>query len=75
MRRLTMFGGALLVAMGAFLLFMAYAFASMIDPEIQGPERTAELWRRMTGGGSPFALGVFLVIAGIWLAIIQPKKS
>jgi hypothetical protein len=67
--------GLLLVAIGLFLIFMAYGFASMVDPEIEGPARAAEVWRRMTGAGSPLGLGIVMIVGGVWLAVSKPKGS
>jgi hypothetical protein len=74
MRRLCMFGGVVFVAFGGFLIFMTYGFASMIDPEIQGAARNAEIWHRMTtNGATPFGLGILAICVGVWLALRKPK--
>lgn len=76
MRRFSMFAGMFSVACGSFMIWMAYCFASMIDPDVQGIDRQSEILHGLTTqGASPVALGILLICVGAWLAISKPKRS
>ena len=65
------------VICGAFLIWMAYGFASaMIHQDLQGTVKVAEVWHRFTtDGGGAIGFGVLLMGTGIWLAFHRPKSS
>ena len=76
MRRLSMFAGVFSAACGAFMIWMAYGFASMMDPDVQGAARQSEIWSRLTThGAEPVGFGIFLICVGLWLALSKPKPS
>lgn len=69
MRILSMAAGTLLAAAGALSIFMTYAFASMVDPEMPEAARRAEIWHAMTSAGAGgLGFGLVLLAAGVWLA-------
>ena len=74
MRRLCMFGGLLLAACGAFLIFMLYGFGTMMDPDIQGAARKAAIWHKVVSDPG-FPCGVILMILGGWLMFHEPRRT
>ncbi len=75
MQTLCKIAGVVAVLGGAFLILMAYAFATMIDPELEGAARRSTIAHRMfTGKDSPLGFGIFLIVVGLWLAISKPKS-
>jgi hypothetical protein len=71
MRKLSMLAGAASVMFGAFMIAVAYAFASLRDPGAPDAPRKAEHWLR----SEPVGFGVFLIGVGLWLATRKPKPS
>ncbi len=75
MRILSILAGLTLMAAGTFFVVLTWAFSTMIEPEIQGPARQAEVWRRMTtGGAGELGVGIILLVAGAWLAWAGGRK-
>ncbi len=67
--------GVVSVLVGAFLILMAYAFATMIDPGLEGADRRSTIAHQMfTGKDSPLGFGIFLIVVGLWLVISKPKS-
>ncbi len=77
MRWLSLLAGIAALAWGAFQFLIAYAFASMIDPDIDGPARTAEIVRVMTTGDglNLTGNGALLIGVGLWLILSRPKPE
>ena len=76
MRRLYMIAGSISVLCGAFLIWMAYGFASLIDPDLRGAARRAEILSRLfTDGAGPVGFGILLICAGVYLARAKPKPA
>src|SRR5262249_53672952 len=71
MRRLSMLAGAISVLFGAFLIWMAYGFASMRDPGTPDAPGGAGDWY----SSGPVGFGVFLIGVGLWLTISKPRSS
>jgi hypothetical protein len=76
MRRLSMIAGFFSVACGFFLIWMAYGFASMVDPGLPGAARRAEILRNLLeDGDEPIGLGILLIGVGIDLAWSKPRPA
>jgi uncharacterized membrane protein HdeD (DUF308 family) len=76
MRRLSMMFGAASVLSGVFLTFMAYGFASMVDPDLPEAAQQAEIMRRILEDGTgPVGSGIVMIVVGIYLAVSKPKPS
>jgi hypothetical protein len=76
MRRLSMIAGFLSVACGLFLIWMAYGFASLVDPDLAGAARRTEIVRKLVeDGAEPIGLGILLIGAGIYLAWSKPRPA
>ncbi len=62
--------GAMLILAGAMWLFMVWAFASMVDPSLEGWARQREIWGKFLSGDGPAALciGLGLIVPGLWIA-------
>jgi hypothetical protein len=77
MRRLYMIAGSISVFCGAFLIcWMAYGFASMVDPDLRGDARRAEILTRLfTDGAGTVGFAILLIGAGVYLARIKPKPA
>ena len=76
MQRLYMIASFVAVACGGFMIWMAYGFASMIDPDLQGADARSETLRKLfTDGGGTIGFGILLICAGLWLAVSKQKPS
>lgn len=66
--------GLVSVAVGTLMILTAFAFATLVDPDLPDAARNAAIFRRFTiNGGAPLSIGVVLILAGLWLAFSRPK--
>jgi hypothetical protein len=71
-----MVAGFVSVVLGAFLIWMAYCFASLVDPDLQGSARRFEILSRLFEHGvEPIGFGILLICVGIYLASAKPKPA
>jgi hypothetical protein len=76
MQKLWTIVGILFAVCGLFMIWFAYAFSTLIDPDLQGDARRSEIFHNLTSkGASPLGLGILLICGGIWLVFSKPKRQ
>ncbi len=74
MQKLCMIAGVLFALCGAWMVLMAYAFSTLIDPDLEGAAAQSEILHNLTTrAATPLGLGIVLICGGIWLVFSKPK--
>ncbi len=76
MRKLPFILGPLLILAGGWLLLFTFAFASMIDPALEGWTWWKEFWQRVFTNGLPgLFIGLGLIVLGFRVAASGGRDS
>lgn len=74
MRVLSMFLGLLLMAAGAFWIFLLHGFALMSSPGAPGAEPAPTNWSKIASDGM-FPLGILQIIVGACLMFRRSRQN